>query len=176
MHMIDRPNRDRLAEALRHLLSGRIDNLAFDDLDCPGGITDSDDRAIFEVFYAVWPCYDDFHSHPLQLTDGQRLDFKRCILFLHSDNEFDWPSKRSKVVDYLRRVADDLTGRRFKLRRVKPEGDKAVWPFFRREDYDRALECPRLLRGIAEPAGESNGLQPARRVAMRTSRVPGPRR
>jgi hypothetical protein len=129
-----------------------------------------------EVFYSVWLCYDDFHSHPLLLTDGEQLDFKRCILFLHSDNEFDWPSKRSRVVDYLRRVADDLTGRRFKLRRVKPEGDKAVWPFFRREDYDRALECPRLLRGIAEPDGESNGLQPARRVAMRTSRVDGPRR
>lgn len=37
--MIDRPKRDRLAQALRQLLSGRIDNLAFDDLDCPGNIT-----------------------------------------------------------------------------------------------------------------------------------------
>jgi hypothetical protein len=37
--MIDRPKRDQLAQALRQLLSGRIDNLAFDDLDCPGNIT-----------------------------------------------------------------------------------------------------------------------------------------
>lgn len=60
--MIDRPKRNRLAEALRHLLSGRIDNLAFDDLDGPDGVTDSDDRALFEIFYAVWPAYDDFRS------------------------------------------------------------------------------------------------------------------
>ncbi len=174
--MIDRPNRDRLAEALRHLLSGCIDNLAFDDLDCPGGITESEDRAIFEVFYAVWPCYDDFHSHPLQLTDGQRLDFKRCILFLHSDNEFDWPSKSGGVGDYLRGLANNLTGQRFRLCAVEPEGDVSVWPFFRREDYCRALESPRLLRGRAEPDGPSNERQPARRVAMPTSRVAGSRR
>lgn len=148
LHMIDRAKRDRLAEALRHLLSGRIDNLAFDDLDCPGGVTESDDGAIFEVFYSVWLCYDDFHPHPLRLTDGERLHFERCILFLHSDNEFEWRwHKLSGVVHHLRRVADDLTGHRFNLRCVQPEGDRAVWPFFRREDYDRALECPRLLRG-----------------------------
>ena len=154
--MIDRFKRDRLAEALRHLLSGRIHNLAFDDLDCPGAITDSNDRALFEVFYSVWTCYDDFHSHPLQLTDGQKLDFKRCILFLHSDAEFEWPrKKRSGLIDYLWRVADWITGHRFSWRPVKPPpppGDVAVWPFFRREDYDRALQSPRLLRGKVEAA------------------------
>src|SRR5262245_8090079 len=109
--MIDRAKRDRLAEALRHLLSGRIDNLAFDALDCPEGIADAEDRAIFEVFYSVWPCYDDFRSHSLQLTDGQRLDFTRYILFLHSNAEFEWPRNRLGIVDYLRRVADEVTGR-----------------------------------------------------------------
>jgi len=155
--MIDRSRRDRLAEALRHLLSGRIDNLAFDDLDCPGGITDSEDRAIFEVFYSVWPCYDDFRSHPLELTDGQRLDFKRCILFLHSDAEFEWPRKRSGILDYLRRVADKITGRRFGWWPVKSGGDIAVWPFFRRRDYERALQSPRLLRGNVELCAAPNG-------------------
>src|SRR5215831_20887813 len=48
--MIDRPKRDRLAEALRQLLSGRIDNLAFDDLDCPGNTAVSR--------YELPPCID----------------------------------------------------------------------------------------------------------------------
>jgi len=155
--MIDRPKRDKLAEALRYLLSGRIDNIAFDDLDCPGGITDSEDRAIFEVFYSVWPWYDDFRSHPLELTDGQRLDFKRCILFLHSDFEFEWPRKSLGIVDYLRRVADDITGRRFGWWPIRSVGDMAAWPFFRRENYERALKSPRLLRGNIEPCAAPNG-------------------
>src|SRR5437588_853112 len=89
--MIDRTKRNQLAQALRDLLSGRIDKLAFDDLDLPGNITESDDEALFQVFYYVWCFYDDFRSHQLRLTDGQRLDFKRCIVFLHSDFEYEWP-------------------------------------------------------------------------------------
>jgi hypothetical protein len=33
----------------------------------------------------------------------------------------------------------------------------AVWPFFRREDYERALKSPRLLRGKVEPCAAPNG-------------------
>ena len=150
--MIDRAKRDRLAEALRHLLSGRIDNLAFDDLDCPGTITESKDRALFAVFYSVWSHYDDFHSHPLELTDGQRLDFKRCILFLHSDAEYEWPRLSLGIVDCFWRIADRITGHHFAWWPRRSIGDRAVWPFFRRDDFDRALRCPRLLRGrLPEP-------------------------
>src|SRR5690348_1596582 len=76
--MIDRAKR---AQGLRQLLSGRIDNLAFDELDLSDHITDSHDPALNEIFYSVWPHYDDFKSHALRLTDGQRLDFKRCVVF-----------------------------------------------------------------------------------------------
>ena len=154
--MIDRQKRDRLAEALRHLLSGCLNNLTFDDLDVPGGITHSKDRALHEVFQTVWPFYDDFRSHPLHLTEGQSLDFKRCIVFLHSDAEFEWPRRPLRAVDYFLRVADDFTGRRFGWWSAEPAGDMAVWPFFRREDYDRALQSPRLLRGKVEPGAAPN--------------------
>lgn len=159
--MIDRLQRDRFAEALRHLLSGQMDNLTFGDLDGPGGVTGSDDRALHEVFYAVWPAYDDFRSHPLRLTDGQRLDFKRFVLFLHSDSEFEWPRPRRGIVDWFWRVADDITGQRFGWWPVKSDGDMAVWPFFRRADYDRALQSPRLLRGKVEPDAPPNSRQPS---------------
>ena len=143
--VIDRPKRNQLAEALRHLLSGRMDNLAFDDLDCPGNITHSDDRALFEIFYAVWPHYDDFQPHRLELTDGQRLDFTRCILFLHSDTEFEWPQKRSGFAYCIQRIATQLFGRR--VGAAGFAGEMAVWPFYRREDYNQTLQSPRLLRG-----------------------------
>jgi hypothetical protein len=161
--MIDRAKRDQLAEGLRRLLSGRIDNLTFDDLDCPGDITNSEDRALWEVFYSVWPHYDDFHSHPLQLTDGQRLDFERCILFLHSDAEFEWPRKPLGMVQSFRRIADEITGHRFGWCPRLSIGERAVWPFFRREDYVRALDSPRLMRGKVEPCASPNG-GPATRV------------
>ena len=150
--MIDRPKRDRLAQALRQLLSGRIDNLAFDDLDCPGNITDSDDRALFEIFYSVWPHYDDFRSDPVQLPAGQKLDFERCVMFLHSDYEFEWPRKRlaTGISDYFRRVLDEMTFRRFQLWSPHAAGEVSVWPFYRREDYECASRSPRLLRGRAE--------------------------
>jgi len=154
--MIDRVKRDRLAQALRQLLSGRIDNLAFDDLDCPGNVTDSDDRALFEVFYSVWPNYDDFRSHPMRLTDGQKLDFERCVIFLHSDQEFEWPRKTLGVVYYFRRLTDEITFRRFHLWPVQVTGDVLVWPFYRREDYERALQSPRLLRGRPESISLAN--------------------
>jgi len=138
-----------------------MDNLTFGDLDGPGGVTGSDDRALHEVFYAVWPAYDDFRSHPLRLTDGQRLDFKRFVLFLHSDSEFEWPRPRRGIVDWFWRVADDITGQRFGWWPVKSDGDMAVWPFFRRADYDRALQSPRLLRGKVEPDAPPNSRQPS---------------
>jgi hypothetical protein len=77
-------------------------------------------------------------------------------LFLHSDAEFEWPRKPSAIVDYLRRAADGLTGRRFGWWPRKSDGDMAVWPYFRRKDYDRALRSPRLLRGKVEPNAPPN--------------------
>jgi hypothetical protein len=132
--MIDQPKRDRLAQALRQLISGRIDNLTFDDLDCPGGITVSNDPALFEIFYSVWYYYDDFRSHPMQLADEQRLGFERCVLFLHSDYEFEWPRKRfgTGVINYFHRLLDELTFRRFHLWPSQTPGDVSVWPFYRR--------------------------------------------
>ena len=168
--MIDRSKRDLLAQALRQLLSGRMDNLAFDDLDIPGGITDSDDRALFEVFYSVWPYYDDFRSHPMQLTDGQKLCFERCVLFLHSDCEFEWP--KSRLGARLMRCLRSL----FRARSAKSAGDMSVWPFYWRADYERALRSPRLLRGRVEPDAQANAGQPLGPHPAVTPSAAGPRR
>ncbi len=157
--MIDRVARDQLAEALRRLLSGRMDNLAFDDLALS---EDSADPALFHIFYAVWPCYDDFRSHPLRLTEGQRLDFLRCVVFLHTDFEYEWPDPEWGIVNRIRRIADALTCRRFGWWPRPELGEMFVWPFFRREDYAQALKHPRLLSGRARTDRSRVGVAAAR--------------
>jgi len=146
--MVDRAKRDILAEKLRHLLSGRIDNLQFDTLD-EGDVLNSEDRVLREVFQSMWFFYDDFRSHPIRLTDGQRLDFVRAILFLHSDLEFEWPSRRNLpqgIFHWLVNVfALTRTSSKPPIQPVK--GDRGVFPFYRRSDYECALKNPRLLVG-----------------------------
>jgi len=144
--MIDRQKRDTLAQALRDLVSGRIDNLAFDELDYPGDITVSDDAALFGIFYAVWPLYDDFRSHKLETSGAQRLILKRAILFLHADLEFEWTEKGSLV----QRIGRRLLGLLAPSHMVPPpKVDPSVWPFFRSSDYQLALSHPRLLNPSA---------------------------
>jgi hypothetical protein len=94
--MIDRQKRDVLAEKLRHLLSGQIENLLFDDL-ADGKFLDSRDEALWEIFHSIWYYYDDFRSQPLRLTEGQRLALIRCVAFLHSDFEFEWSTRRRSL-------------------------------------------------------------------------------
>ena len=140
--MVDRAKRDLLAQALRQLISGRIDNLQFDDLDDER--LQSDDRVIHEIFYSMWLHYDDFRSHALSLTEGQRLDFVRCILFLHSDLEFEWYSpKRSIIREFWTRVIKRSGEVPIKMAEA---GNMEVFPFFRKANYEEALKTPRLLK------------------------------
>ncbi|MCB8932554.1 MAG: hypothetical protein H6534_03835 [Chthonomonadaceae bacterium] len=147
--MVDREARDRLAEGLRRLLSGRIDNLEFDDLEDWA----TTDRALDAIFSAAWLHYDDFRSHPLRLTGGQRLNLMRCIVFLHTDFEYEWAPPECFMADLLRRLLDGLTGRRFGLWPKPERNEWLVWPFARPEHYAKALKHPRLLSG--KPFGES---------------------
>jgi len=144
--MVDRAKRDKLAEKLRHLLSGRIDNLQFDALDEDDSLN-SEDEVISRIFYSMWRFYDDFRSHPLRLTEGQRHDFIRCIVFLHSDLEYEWPSRRDATKSFFRRLLARLGPRRDPLAdpAKRREGDMRVFPFYRKSDYSAALKTPRLL-------------------------------
>lgn len=145
--MIDRAKRDLLAEKLRQLVSGAVNNLEFDEL--ADEKIRSKDRAPLEIFDVAWNFYDDFHVHPFQLTDGLRQDFSRAVLFLHSDKEYEWPRRWPFFITFPVWLMDHFTGRRFKLsqRLEGIQGDRRYWPFFRKEDYLAALAEPRLLAG-----------------------------
>jgi hypothetical protein len=129
--MIDRKARTQFTEALRHLVSGITTNDQFED----SPSQKSKDPSIDEIFYlAAYPLYDDLKEHKLKgeyvLTEGQKLDLARCILFLKSDYEYMWP----------REVGRGLFTSRSTIRREwgKSDGDRSVWPFFHKIDYDEA--------------------------------------
>jgi hypothetical protein len=143
--MVDRVARNQLAERLRHLAVGLISNDRFENAS-----RRSKDAAIAELEWRLaWPVYDDMREHRLiheyALTYGQRRDFARAILFLKTDLEYEWETKRG-----FRGFLDSAFRLR-PLRRIPPvhvkAGDLRVWPFFRRTDYFISLKRRPYLHG-----------------------------
>jgi hypothetical protein len=90
--------RQRLAERLRQLASGRITNDEFDNNACRGS-GETPDGAAWEVYRFAWCFYDDLYQHRLRgrnrLSPMQRRAFARCVLFLRTELPYEWP-KRAK--------------------------------------------------------------------------------
>lgn len=140
--MIDLPQRLEFAEALRQLLAGTITNIDFDRRD----FEETEDAGIYAIWHSVWLCYDDFLPHPLKITDGQKLDFERCILFLHSELEYEWPDSEPLIQRAAKTLGDLLQTLRGNFPKDRlPDFDYGVWPFSRREDFEYSLRHPRLL-------------------------------
>ena len=82
---VDRPNRDRAADALAAYLRGEIDNWAFDDeLDRVPG---KDDRSLGKLRYWLWLCYDDIERHHARGTPEGWEFLCRALAFLRTDLE-----------------------------------------------------------------------------------------
>lgn len=85
---------------------------------------------------------------PYKLDKRGRRIVARWILFLQNDLEYEWPFPEGR--HNLRRLIAILTFGvfpRFREPAYKDLGDYEVWPFFRVEDYERALRSPKLLCG-----------------------------
>jgi len=149
--MIDRKARDILAENYRHLITGQITNDEFEDR-----LKFSKDIAIDEIYYrGAWPLYDDLHEHKLTgewaITEEGKPIAARFILFLKTDLEYEW-ARRTGAKAFLWVLLGVFTlGIVTIIRKITAatgeKGDKDVWPFYRRADYDAALEEPPYLRG-----------------------------
>ena len=148
--MIDRESRRRLAELLRHFAAGLVSNDEFEDR-CPRG---SKDLAVGQILdQGAWFLYDDLHEHRLtgayRLTNDDRKNVARWILFLESTLRYEWP-----VVPFAVRLAFlpfsvctfGLLGRPVQWYADRG-GPVDVWPFRRRSDYEAALKQPPYLRG-----------------------------
>jgi hypothetical protein len=88
--MVHRASRNKLAEALRQYVSGRITNDDLDDIQ-----VDWRDNGAVAIKERSWLLYDDTYNHRATgkhaLTGPARTEIARWILFLHSDREYTWP-------------------------------------------------------------------------------------
>ena len=150
--MVDRKARDEFAELLRHLVIGQITNDEFENR----APLSSKDLAIFEIWWlAAWPLYDDFKEHTLteeyRALDDERREIVKCVLFLKTDQEYQWPRPST-----LKRLLGDLRylvsfGRvpvcSSKELLNAAAGDLEAWPFIRLKDLETARKRPPYLVG-----------------------------
>jgi len=136
--MVDRNARDQMVLLLRRLATGRITN---DEFETQRPVS-STDPAVDEIYHrGVWGFYSDLHEHRLVLSRGERREIARFILFLKSDLDYQWP-RRKLWGELLWMLAGLLTlglAGRLYWRRLGRSGNVSVWPFLRRDDFERAV-------------------------------------
>jgi hypothetical protein len=85
----------------------------------------------------VWRYYDDLRERRIDAEkpgeDILRM-LRRYVLFLESDLPFEWPSA-------AQRLARKIPGLRLLFTAIPKsgEGDRALWPFYRRTDWEQAV-------------------------------------
>lgn len=176
--MVDKERRRKLAFHLRQLSVGLITNDDFEGA-IMDDITDgwlpeqyyrskqveSDDPIIQPMLELCWGLYDDTRQHKLVKSDELTKDalkiIARCILFLHSDREYEWPylSFHSTLFKFSLKdlILTILTlGQHYRIKKEEDilsfnewqkSGDYDVWPFFRKADYQEQLKYQPFLIG-----------------------------
>jgi hypothetical protein len=141
--MVNREKRDLARRLVEKFLVCEITN---DDFDAHYPSREKDDRAVGAIYEALWGFWDDRHTHKLEgkyaLDPKARALFERCIAFLDSDLEYEWPpiqrvSLSSGLLRMLglHKIADKkANGWTEKMNRF---GRLEVWPFIRAEDLAR---------------------------------------
>ena len=155
--MVDRKARDKFAELLRHFAAGRVTNDEFEDqIPLPRVFSSKPtDLAITEIwFIAAWPLYDDFEEHALtgeyKVSDDERHVIAKCVLFLKTDQEYQWP-RQSVLKQVLMDLRSLVTLGRFRYNTTDlldaATGDLEAWPFISLSDLEIARRQPPYLTG-----------------------------
>ena len=154
--MVDAAARRKLAEALRHLVTGQITNDEFEDRTRVRWR--SKDRCIRAIWNQAWHLYDDTKEYRLRGKDApsakDKKEIARWQLFLRTDLEYEWPPVFG--LSWLEVIGDILTfnllWRMVLLPRLIRSRTFRVWPFFRVSDYQMARQSPVLLAGTVKMA------------------------
>lgn len=176
--VIDINRRKKLAIHLRHLSAGLLSNDDF-EINVMDDITNgwlpeqyyrskeatSGDKIILPMLELCWGLYDDTRNH--KLTGRNKLDEKglkvirRCILFLHSDREYEWPYFETcnplfkfslaelilAILSLGQYYRDKRKEQHVAFEEFQKLGNFDIWPFFKQEDYEDQLKCPPFLIG-----------------------------
>lgn len=178
--MIDNERRRKLALHLRHLTVGLISNDEFEESimdDVSRGWlpeqyhrskqaeSHDEDQIIKPMLELCWGLYDDTRHHKLTKSDELTKDalkiIARCILFLHSNKEYEWPyfNTKSPLLKFsLKDLILSVLTRGHHYRDLRDEqissyyewqkaGDYDVWPFFRKDDFQGDLTKQPFLNG-----------------------------
>ncbi|MDP4272033.1 MAG: hypothetical protein Q8909_18210 [Bacteroidota bacterium] len=176
--MIDKERRRKLAYHLRHLAVGLISNDNFEN-NIMADVTDGwlpeqyyrsktakyDDSIILPMLELCWGLYDDTRHHKLinrdKLSDENLKVIARCVLFLTSEKEYEWPffDTKSPLISFslIEHIQNLLSfGKLYRDKRAESErlylefqklGDYDFWPFLRKEDYEDQLKITPFLNG-----------------------------
>jgi len=134
--MVNRQARDTAAEVLREFRDGSISNREYERR-YPRA---KDDPALWGIYSQVWFCYSDSSEHGLTgkhaLTGEGRALINRCLLFLASNLEFEWPATKLRIwFPFLRLIGFGRIVNR-KIEKQMSIGDVDVWPFLKKSDYE----------------------------------------
>lgn len=180
--MIDKERRKKLAFHLRQLSVGLTTNDDFED-NVMNDVTNGwlpeqyyrsknakqDDAVIIPMLEMCWGLYDDTREHKLivsdRLSDENLKVIARCILFLHSDYEYEWPYEifllrpifKRSLLEMLSILVINILTLGWHIRNYRKKEMEAFeefkklgafeyWPFFRKVDYERQLEKQPFLK------------------------------
>ena len=148
---MNRNHRNILAENLRHYLSGTITNFEFMDRIEP--IYRTNDKGVRAIESEFWFCYDDLREHKNigknKLTEETESHIKRFILFLKSDNEYEW--KDPKFPNPIKWLMNLFTFGTYSKKEKEIEmknteiGDQKIWPFFRKTELEKEISEPKYM-------------------------------
>lgn len=126
---------------------------------------DNEDPIIKPMLELCWGLYDDTRNHKLVKSDALTKNalkiIARCILFLHSDKEYEWPYFNTNNPLFQFSIKDlilSVITLGIYYRNKKKEhsisyyewqklGDFDVWPFFRNIDYQDQMTKQPFLNG-----------------------------
>jgi hypothetical protein len=133
--VVDRHAREVAAKLLRQFTDGLISNREY-ERSFPKSKTDP---ALWAIYVNTWFCYSDTSEHTLTnkyaVNDEQRAILERCVLFLGTDLEFQWPPPKFRLWYGILRLLG--FGRTLKRREEQEMsiGEVDAWPFLRKTQY-----------------------------------------
>ena len=150
--MVDRKARNKFAELLRHFASGQITNGELEgQIPLP-----SKNLAIKEIrWFAACPLYEDIDEHTFteeySLSDDERREIAKCILFLKTDQEYQWP-QHSALKELLAALKYLFGFGHVPIYCAKElldaaAGDLEAWPFIHLKDLETTRKRPPYLAG-----------------------------
>jgi hypothetical protein len=137
--LVDRPARQRAAGLIRRFAAGSLTNDELEDR-----YPESADRAVRAIKWRIWSFSDDLREHRLIGPDypspEQLVALEQCALFLESERPYEWPRHPAGGHLPLPMLLFPpawpvLLWAHLRFHRA---GERACWPFLRREDLEAA--------------------------------------